>query len=188
MKRMFACLIGIFLFSLTSCSNSFNVVRKVKVIDDSKLYLGCYDQVKSEDGINLDVFLYLDFYLKNEIVEDDLNYDQVVNISNDELVVLDESLIDGDGNVLKFYDSNTILGDYIGSYETIGDYFSDGNHLAVFFSYGELFDDFCITTSRVNIDKPGIYYFGTVSKDGQYPSYNHSKIFTEEVQWFNPFE
>ena len=189
MNRRFFPIIGIFLFSLTSCSNSFNVVRKVKVVDDTRLYLGSFNKVESDDGsVDLDVIMYLDFYFKDEIVEDNLNYDQLVNLSKSDLVKLDDSLIDENGDILMFFDTGSILNDYIGSYESIGDYFNNGNNLSIFFSYGQLSDDFCITTARVNLNTSGIYYFGTVSKTGDKPNYTYSKIFKEEIQWFNPFE
>ena len=189
MKKKFFILVGVFLFSLTSCNGSFDIVRKIKVIDESKLYLGCFDNVQNDDeSIGLDVIMYLDFYLKDEIVEDNLNYDQVVNLSKAELIKLDDSMVDDNGNPLMFYDIDSILKDYIGGYETIGDYFRNGNYLSVFFSYGQLNDEFCITTARVSLNSPGIYYFGTVSNTGERPRYSYSKVFKEEIQWVNPFE
>ena len=191
MKKKLILLSSLILLSLSSCSSgSFNIVRKVKVIDDTKLYLGCYSSVQTDDGLSsFEVIMYLDFFSKDETRENDsTTYDIQINLAKTDLSTLDDSLVDDGGNPLLFYNMTPYLNKYIGEYKTLGDYFLEGNHLAVFFSYGSLLDEGGVKTNSINIDTAGIYYFSTVTQSGLTPSYSFSKIYTEKVEWVNPFE
>lgn len=186
MKKLLSFIVVSFLFSLSSCSSSFDIVRRYKVLADDKLYIGCYPFVETSDGLTkLDVYMYLDFYDSEEIRESDsINFDECINLSNENLVILSEDLKNEENEILKFYDVVNLKA-YFDSYETIGKYLKTGNHLAVFFSYGELNDGDGLVTKSVLINEPGIYYFSTVSQQGLTPSYSFSRIIEEKVGWFN---
>ena len=191
MKKKLILISSLILLSLSSCSSgSFNIVRKVKVIDDTKLYLGCYSSVQSDDGLSsFEVIMYLDFFSKDQTRENDsTTFDIQINLAKTDLFTLDDSLVDDNGNPLLFYNMTPYLNEYIGEYKTLGDYFLEGNHLAVFFSYGSLLDEGGVKTNSVNIDTAGIYYFSTVTQSGLTPSYSFSKIYREKVEWIDPFE
>ena len=60
MKKRLILLSALSLFALSSCGNS--IIKKYKVIDETKLYLGSFSTVSTEDGYNFENIMYLDFY------------------------------------------------------------------------------------------------------------------------------
>ena len=184
MKKAIGFIVTLFLLTLTSCSN-FNVVKKVKVIDDS-LYFGCFSTCKTdEENKEFDVILYLNF-VKNgyDHEENSLRYDCKINFNKDDLQVISDDFIDESGNVLKFFDVSNLFSEYLDGFTSVKKYFEQ-NALVCFFSYGELNDSDALVTGEFSISNPGVYYFSTVSEKGDVPSYSFAKIYREEVRRFN---
>lgn len=188
MRKRLILLSALSLFSLSSCGSGFNIIKKYKVIDETKLYLGSYSTVSTEDGYNFENIMYLDFYNSAEEREATSQvYDKAINLSNAPLISLDSSMTDDNGNPLLFFDVSTILNQFVGTERTFKQYLDEGNHLDVFFSYGTLGSQINLVTGRVNITQSGIYYFSTVSEEGAKPTFSHSLAYKEEIQRINPF-
>ena len=176
---------------LTSCSSSFSFVKKTSEIDHTKLLIGSYPTIESDVAGKFENILYLDFYNENENydLENYSEYDKAINLAESGLVKIDDSITDENGDVLAFYDVSKIFKN-LTNYESIDDYFDDGNKLDVFFSYGQIEDGTYITL-RTSIKESGYYYFSTISttpedNERKQPQYTHARIYCEKIYFFNP--
>ena len=176
---------------LTSCSSSFSFVKKTSEIDHTKLLIGSYPTIESDVAGKFENVMYLHFYSSNENYDTDnySNYDKAINLTESPLVKIDDTITDNNGNVLTFYDVSNIFQN-LSNYENIDDYFSDGNKLDVFFSYGQIEDGTYITL-RTSIAESGYYFFSTISttpedNERKQPQYTHARIYCEKIYFFNP--
>lgn len=176
---------------LTSCSSSFSFVKKKTVIDNAKLLIGSYPTIESDIAGRFENIMYLHFYKNTECYSNDdyLNYDKAVNLAESALVKIDDSITDENGNVLAFYDGSNLFRS-LTNYESVDEYFNDGNKLDVFFSYGQIEDGTYITL-RTSIKESGYYYFSTISttpedNERKQPNYNHARLYCEKIYYFNP--
>ena len=176
---------------LTSCSSSFSFVKKTSEIDHTKLLIGSYPTIESDVAGKFENTMYLHFYSFNENYDIDnySNYDKAINLTESPLIKIDDTITDNNGNILTFYDISNIFQN-LTSYENIDDYFSDGNKLDVFFSYGQIEDGTYITL-RTSIAESGYYFFSTISttpedNERKQPQYTHARIYCEKIYFFNP--
>lgn len=176
---------------LTSCSSSFSFVKKTSEIDHTKLLIGSYPTIESDVAGKFENIMYLHFYSNNENYDIDnySNYDKAINLTESPLVKIDDTITSNNGNVLTFYDVSNIFQN-LTNYENIDDYFSDGNKLDLFFSYGEI-DDGTYITLRTSITESGYYFFSTISttpedNERKQPQYTHARIYCEKIYFFNP--
>ena len=148
-------------------------------IVETKLYVGSYPKVQTEEGLDLDNILYLDFCEQNENISDSLSYDYKINLSESNLI----SFSNVSKEDIKFYDLTNEIRDYLkDDYNNISNYFDEGNKIDIFFEYGEESEFF---TSRVSIKESGLYFFGTVNSNGAIPSYSHSLIYSNGLNFIN---
>ena len=170
--------------SITSC----NPFTKKDEQDFNKLYLGGYQVIQASAQENeraelYDYYIYVKFCLKNQVFDNESNFDYDLEI---DLNTSDVEYLSTDSGV-GFYE----IGKRFSSLKGFSSYsnlkkFLEENYISVFTSIGKYSERYRIVSKKFRIDNSGYAFsFSSISSDLESLRVNYAPVYVDKLYLFD---